>query len=169
VRPIAVACLGVVVLAEAVTGCGSRGTAAASKPTVYAPPSTPAASPTLSQADQLQAWFDGGGTALVHSLSADLTPMGKDAKAQDLGALSADCTTFGGDVDAAVAYKPIPDRVAQEHWAAALSDFKAAASSCTSGAAAGDQAMLDQYSSELGAGTAEVTLAVTRVHELQDS
>jgi len=137
-----------------------------------APATTAAAAPSPSHnadyvtGQKIAVWYAAGGKDKLTAIGTDATAMGTDASAMDVNQLTADCGALKGHVRDAQAFQPIPDDEAQQHWKAALADYKKAADDCISGAASTDAAKITQSGTELSDGTTEINLATARISEI---
>ncbi len=148
------------------SGCGSSHPASKSTPSSTAPGSasasasaSPTATPTAATSVDaaLTAWANGGGLDKVDALTTDLAAIhdaGSDATTVRDG-----CAELESSAAAAQFYKPIPQATAQQHWAAALTAFKAAAGECLAGIDENKPALLQKTSTDIDKGTTELAAA----------
>ncbi len=130
-------------------GCGSSHPPAQPSP---APSATPSATPSVDTA--LTAWAKGGGLDKIDAITTDLAAIhgaGSDATLVREG-----CTELETSSAAAQLYKPVPQAQAQQHWAAALTAFRAAAGECLAGIDENKPALLRKASSDIDKGTTEL-------------
>jgi hypothetical protein len=127
-----------------------------------APTSAPTTSPTASAAPTaapsidaaLTAWAKGGGLDKIDAITTDLAAIhdaGSDATLVRDG-----CAELESSVAAAQFYKAVPQPAAQQHWAAALTAFKAAAGECLAGIDESKPALLQKTSADIDKGTTEL-------------
>src|SRR6266536_550349 len=115
--------------------------------------STTAASPMSTTVQAIRAWLAGGGANLVSALGKDFDAFGATRGNPDPAAVRSTCVTLQKDIEAAQAYKPIPDAEAQRDWAAALAAYARAATDCIAGIDATNAAVLNRSATEMGQGT----------------
>jgi Protein kinase domain len=144
--------------------------AATPSPTAGSPtPATPAGvAPTTSPTDAVTAWESGGGASKLAAVQNDLTLASEAAAAGHGAALLGWCGQLTSDEAAAEKYRPIPDNVAQLHWADALYDAFRAANYCADweNGSGQDQAMLNAATANFDQATAELQTVTTRLHQL---
>jgi hypothetical protein len=137
------------------SGCGSSHPAANPTPTPTAsvtPTAAPTAKPSVDAA--LTAWANGGGIDKIDAITTDLAAIhhaGSDATTVRDG-----CAELEASAAAAQFYKPVPQAAAQQHWAAALAAFKAAAGECLAGIDENKPALLQKTSTDIDKGTTEL-------------
>lgn len=137
-----------------IVGCGSSHPAPK-------PSSGPSATPSIDAA--LTAWAKGGGLDKIDAVTTDLSAI-HDAGSN--GAMVRDgCAELETSVAAAQFYQPVPQAAAQQHWAAALAAFKAAAGECLAGIDENKPALLQKTSADLDKGTTELA-ATTKTFRL---
>lgn len=136
-----------------IAGCGSSH--ATPKPAPDPSPSpSPSPSPTPSVDAALTGWAKGGGLDKIDAITTDLAAIhdaGSDATMVRDG-----CAELEASVAAAQFYKPVPQASAQQHWAAALTAFKAAAGECLAGIDENKPALLQKTSADIDTGTTEL-------------
>ena len=117
--------------------------------------------------DQLTAWWTGGGKAHLTKVGDDFGQL--HTGGTDSTAIHADCAQLSTDVSAALAYKPIPDPTAQQHWAAGLDDYQQGATDCLAGTSSMDTTLINEASAKFDAGTAEFNAVTARLQGLAAS
>jgi hypothetical protein len=122
--------------------------------------------PAANPAAAIVAWRDGGGLALMNRLIADFSDAGNAGQNADVAGLNAACKHLQTDVEAAQAYKPIPDPQAQTAWAAALAYFARSATDCVSGTDNLDVGLITKASNEMTQGSTQLRLVTTRIRQL---
>jgi hypothetical protein len=143
--------LTVVTALALIAGCGSSHPSP--PPTSTSPSTSPSPAPSIDVA--LTAWAKGGGLDKIDALTTDITAIhdaGSDATMVRDG-----CAELEASAAAAQFYKPVPQAAAQQHWAAALAAFKAAAGECLAGIDENKPALLQKTSADLDKGTTELT------------
>ncbi|QMU78880.1 hypothetical protein GXW83_27445 [Streptacidiphilus sp. PB12-B1b] len=152
------------------TTASSAPTTAVAQPVAPAPTTgAPTPKPTTdSVGQQVSDWWNNGGQADEQKISGDFNTIGNDSS-QDTAAVGSDCSTLSKDVAAAQQHAPIPDPAAEQHWSAALADYRAGASDCLTGVADGDTALVMQASGEIGQGNTELGAATTRIGQIADA
>ncbi len=91
----------------------------------------PAAAPTVNPATTaMMDWRDQGGMDLLQAISRDMDADAQAASGLNVPGVYAACTAIRKDVEAAQAYKPMPDAEAQQYWAAALAAYARGATNC---------------------------------------
>jgi hypothetical protein len=120
------------------------------------PSPTPSASPTAAtQVDAaLTAWAKGGGLDKIDAITTDISAI-HDA-GSDASMVRDACAELESSAAAGQFYRPIPQKQAQQHWAAALAAFKVAAGECLAGIDENKPALLTKTSSDLDKGTTEL-------------
>lgn len=130
-------------------GCSSHHPSPAPSPT---PSASPTAAPSIDAA--LTAWAKGGGLDKIDALTTDLAAIhdaGSNATLVRDG-----CAELEASAAAAQFYKPVPQAAAEQHWAAALTAFKAAAGECLAGIDENKPALLQKTSADIDKGTTEL-------------
>jgi hypothetical protein len=144
--------------------------ASAAAPTT-APPPTTAAADTGAQA--ISAWLHDGGKDRLQALSNDFNRfpnvVAKSDAAAKFAAARSTCITLQQDVEAAQAYKPIPDDQAQTAWSAALASYARAATDCIAGVDTVSVDVLNRAKDEMTAGDGSIAQAAARMRELAGS
>lgn len=164
-------CGGISAIAAAVSG--NHPTATSSTPgrqtaTTAAPAqlATPAANGTAAAVLQ---WWDGGGSGLADKLAGDFDELSAAANlsgsAQNTAVHTA-CGHLQTDVEAAQAFKPIPDATAQAAWAKALALYARGATDCLSGTERVDATLVGRASDEIGQGNDALGQVTARIKEL---
>lgn len=120
-------------------------------------------SSTATSAGNFTNWANNGGEAHINALSADVRAMGAAA---DLEADGQACASGVGHAQAAKAYPPIPDTLAQQHWARMLDQFAKAAQDCRDGAEQRNADLLSASAAELEQVQAESGALQARLREL---
>lgn len=130
---VAAACVVLGIIGAAMTSSTTNRTsgnqpAADATTTAPAAPTTKAAPPAGAQA--IRAWFDAGGDTRLGNLSRDFDTFHNAAAKADHAGARAACVSIQADVEAAQAYRPIPDDQAHQAWSAALAAYARAATDC---------------------------------------
>lgn len=112
------------------------------------------------------AWRDGGGQDLVQRLNADFVEIYNAGNQGDDADMNTACRQLRTDVQAAQAYKEIPDQQAQTAWAQALASFAAGATDCMEGTDPSDPVLLKKAAYEMALGTAQLLRCASRMQEL---
>jgi hypothetical protein len=126
-------------------GCGASHPAPQPSPTRSVTPSTDAA---------LTAWAKGGGLDKIDAITTDISAI-HDA-GSDASMVRDACAELEGSAAAGQFYHAIPQKQAQQHWAAALAAFKLAAGECLAGIDESKPALLTKTTSDLDKGTTEL-------------
>jgi hypothetical protein len=113
-------------------------------------------------------WFTNGGDTRITALQTDFEAIGKAANSTDIAGVKSGCATLAADVKKAQRYDPLPDAKAQTHWAAALRMYATGATDCMNGAEKVNTKLLRRANAEVTHGSAEMTKATTRVHDILD-
>ena len=129
----------------------------AGTPTASAAPSSTAA------ADTVASWAKGGGLDKIDAVTTDISAI-HDAGSNASKVRDA-CAELEASATAGELYRPIPQAQAQQHWAAALGAFKAAAGECLAGIDQNKPDLLMKTTSDLDKGTTEL-VAVTKTLRL---
>lgn len=130
-------------------GCSSHHATPAPSPTSSA---SPTAAPSVDAA--LTAWAKGGGLDKIDALTTDLAAIhdaGSNATLVRDG-----CAELEASAAAAQFYQPVPQKAAQQHWAAALTAFRTAAGECLAGIDENKPALLQKTSADIDKGTTEL-------------
>jgi hypothetical protein len=150
-------------------GCSSSHPASAPSPaarTAATPTASAAASPAASSsasADTVASWAKGGGLDKIDAVTTDISAI-HDAGSNASMVRDA-CAELEASATAGELYRPIPQAQAQQHWAAALGAFKAAAGECLAGIDQNKPDLLKKTTSDLDQGTTEL-VAVTKTLRL---
>jgi hypothetical protein len=118
--------------------------------------SAPASAP-----DQIGDWSKHGGQAHLQAILDDNQAIGGDTG--NNAAFTADCTRLRDHVQAARAYKPVPDSEAQRHWAAALDDAAASAQACLTAAGGNSSDGWSQAAASATAAQTELKAMIDRI------
>lgn len=164
-RSVAKVAAGVIVAAVVVLcGVGIIIAAATSKN-----PSTPtgaATTPAQSGTAGIVGWRAGGGLTLINAMAADFGDISTAGKNTDVTAMHTACTKLQTDVEAAQAYKAIPDDQAQQHWSKALALEARAATDCVAGTSQANATLITQAGQEMDQGASELDLTAARLKVL---
>jgi hypothetical protein len=112
-------------------------------------------------------WRSGGGLDHMNSMVGDLNRMANAGKNADPVAMNQACLAEQNDVEAAQAYAPIPDGIAQQHWAEALTQLARATADCRAATSTMNADLMNQSAAEIKAGNTEMVALTTRLGELQ--
>ncbi len=136
--------------------CSSAHPAAAPAPTpTTAPSATHSATPSPSgSADAITSWARGGGLDKIDAVTTDIAAI--HAAGSDASKVRDACAELEASATAGELYRPIPQTQAQQHWAAALGAFKAAAGACLAGIDENKPDLLKKTSADLDTGTTEL-------------
>jgi hypothetical protein len=151
----------VVVAAVVLAACSSGHPGAAPTPSTSST-RPPSASPTAS-ADTVSSWAKGGGLDKIDAVTTDISAI-HDAGSNASKVRDA-CAELEASATAGELYRPIPQAQAQQHWAAALGAFKAAAGECLAGIDQNKPDLVKKTTSDLDQGTTEL-VAVTKTLRL---
>lgn len=150
-------------LAATVTACGSAGgkTPVASVSRVVgvntpADPVPSAASTTPSTAEQLFAWYSGGGKAIFTAMGTDLVALSTAATNEDSSGVATASVSLEADIDRAQAYAPLPSAPLQSEWSAGLASAKEAATDYITGANNEDASLIYAGTAALGTATSHL-------------
>ncbi|HKS98160.1 MAG TPA: hypothetical protein VJT31_01405 [Rugosimonospora sp.] len=112
------------------------------------------------------AWNNNGGKDKLDALDKDSQALATAAGKTDIAGLKAACSALEADVADAQAYAPIPDAIAQQHWAAALADYGQSAADCVAAADALDATRMTKAGTEMRQGTTEIQVVTARLKVL---
>ncbi len=123
---------------------------------------SPSASPSAA-ADTVSSWAKGGGLDKIDAVTTDIGAIHNAGS--DASMVRDACAELEASATAGGLYRPIPQAQAQQHWAAALGAFKAAAGECLAGIDENKPDLLKKTTSDLDQGTTEL-VAVTKTLRL---
>ena len=151
----------VVVAAVLLAGCGSGHPASAPMPSTSRtlPPSA-SSSPS---ADTVASWAKGGGLDKIDAVTTDISAIHNAGSNASL--VRDACAELEASATAGELYRQIPQPQAQQHWAAALGAFKAAAGECLAGIDQNKPDLLKKTTLDLDKGTTEL-VGVTKTLRL---
>ena len=118
--------------------------------------------PRPSVAAEVRQWKQAGGSRQVNVLQADFVAM-KAAASRDDATMARSCVHLLADVKAAQLLAPIPDAIAENDWAHALTSYAQGATDCAQGAVAHDYPRVIRASNEFTQGTADVDKVAARL------
>jgi hypothetical protein len=155
----------VVVAAVFLAGCSTSHPASAPSVAARTPatPTATAAPSSTASADTVASWAKGGGLDKIEAVTTDISAI-HDAGSNASMVRDA-CAELEASATAGELYRRIPQSQAQQHWAAALGAFKAAAGECLAGIDQNKPDLLKKTTSDLDRGTTEL-VAVTKTLRL---
>jgi hypothetical protein len=138
-------------VAALLTGCSAGGSSHPSP----APAVSTSAKPTASaSADPLTSWARGGGLDKIDAVTTDIAAI--QQAGSNASMVRDACAELEASAAAGQFYRPIPQKEAQQHWAAALADFKTAAGECLAAIDENKPSLLQKTSADLDQGTTEL-------------
>lgn len=161
-RAVIVRAVAVGVLAVAIVGCGGKAAVSTSSVPRSAGVASPAATKTMSEADQVKAWWSTYGIPAANGLERDFGKISADGKNADHPAVLGDCQQMQSDVKSYQALPRIPDPLLQQEWSAALTAFASASADCLGGSA-------QQAASELGTAVTAMAQLTSGIKNLYGS
>ena len=87
----------------------------------------------------------------------------KDATANNVSAVSADCQKLLTDVTTAQGYPAIPESTVEQHWSSALSYLSSGSQDCIQAVKTNDTTLLSQATSEFSQGNTQITDATSAI------
>jgi hypothetical protein len=142
-------------------GCSSGHPGSA--PTPAGSSTRPASASPSASGDTVASWAKGGGLDKIDAVTTDISAI-HDAGSNASMVRDA-CAELEASASAGQLYRRIPQAQAQQHWAAALGAFKAAAGECLAGIDANKPDLLKKTTTDLDKGTTEL-VAVTKTLRL---
>jgi hypothetical protein len=147
----------------AACSAGHPGAAPSAAARTAGTPTASAAPSSTASADTVASWAKGGGLDKIDAVTTDISAI-HDAGSNASKVRDA-CAELEASATAGELYRPIPQAQAQQHWAAALGAFKAAAGECLAGIDQNKPDLLKKTTSDLDKGTTEL-VAVTKTLRL---
>jgi len=127
---------------------------------------TKSTKPNSPQAAALRSWMDAHGVVFT-GLQTDLDAVTAAGNNGSTSAIASGCDQLAADVATIMALPPIPDSKIQRRWAAALRDFKMAASYCIQSLTLNNSRVSEKYKPEVRLGVAQVRDVVSELKKLQ--
>jgi hypothetical protein len=109
-------------------------------------------------------WSDGGGSALIGNLVDDFTAI--SGAGHNATAMHQACAGMQTHVEAAQAYRQIPDEQAEASWARALALYARAASDCLAGTSGLNAALITKAGQEMDQGSKELDQTAARIKQI---
>jgi hypothetical protein len=155
----------VAVAAVFLAGCSSSHPGSAPTPAARttASPAAPSTASSSASADTVASWAKGGGLDKIEAVTTDISAI--HSAGSNASMVRDACAELEASATAGELYRPIPQAQAQQHWAAALGAFKAAAGECLAGIDQNKPDLVKKTTSDLDQGTTEL-VAVTKTLRL---
>jgi hypothetical protein len=137
-------------------------------PTTAAAPATTKPAPSGKDAAALAvvAWWEGGAKDRMNVLNNDFTAIATASSNNNVLGVGAGCLSMQKHVEAAQAYRSVPDAQGQTYWAAAMASYARAAGDCIAGIESGNQVVMQRGAQEIQDGNLQIEKLTGRIREL---
>lgn len=115
----------------------------------------------------IAAWSTDGGQDRLNAMATDLSAIGTSGAAANPVAMNTACTSLQTHVEAAQAYRAVPDAEAQLDWSTGLAQAARAATDCIAGTRTLNAGLISQSGQELNAATRAIDAMNTRLQALR--